>query len=159
MLTLNIPEIRDYERINRLVAQALDAGESEIALAGVSGQRLLLHHLTGAWTARITLHGDAGPELAFAMNAPSLTVELLGNAADGAGAQLADGTLIIDGDTGVATGINQAGGTILVHGVAGARAGLRQRGGSLILKNPPGPRAGERRSGGQLVHPDSATPP
>lgn len=148
-----MPEIRDYHVINRLVAQALENGEHEIQLAGVDGQRLLLERLTGPWKARIEINGNAGPELAFAMNAPSVAVDCLGNAADGTGAHLNAGLLTIRGSTGAAAALCQHGGTIVVHGQTGPRAALRMNGGILVLMSSPATRTGEWQSGGTIYQP------
>jgi formylmethanofuran dehydrogenase subunit C len=151
ILILEVPEIRDYQRINRAVRQALDAGTNRIQLRGVDGQRLLLHRLRGGWHATIEIDGNAGPELARELDAPGLLVDCLGDVADGAAGALAGGAIFIRGNAGLALGIDQRGGLIVAQGATQARAGLNQRGGVLWLLGSAGPLAGERQQGGILL--------
>ena len=158
-ITLSVPEIRDYELINKELAGLLGGGARRIVLAGVEGQRLLMSRLRGDWSATIVVDGHAGPELAAEMNAPGLTVLCLGGAADAAGRGLVAGRVVIEGDVGDGLGYAQRGGTILVRGGAGPRAGLMQAGGSLVVLGAVGRLAGERQSGGILVVPDDRVGP
>lgn len=148
--TLPIPELRDYRRINAELIRLLDEGHPHVLLEGVEGQRLLLHGLTGPWTATVELDGRAGPELAAALDAPNLLVVCRGNAADGCGSGLRDGRLLVVGDAGDVAGYAQRGGTLVVAGKAGHRAGLNRSGGTLVLLGEAGRLAGERQSGGTL---------
>lgn len=150
-VTLCVPEIRDYQRLNQMLRQALDGGAQRVRLDGVEGQRLLLQGLTGPWHATVEIVGSAGPELAFGMNAPALSVVCDQSAADGAGAWMRGGRLIVRGDCGDAVGIGMRGGAIVCLGTVGARAGLRQTGGLLLLASTVGALAGERQAGGALV--------
>lgn len=155
--TLSVPDIRDYDLINKELARLLGAGERRIVLSGVEGQRLLGARLRGDWVATILVQGHAGPELAAEMDAPGLTVLCRGDAADGAGRGLFAGRLIVEGDAGDGLGYAQRGGTILIRGGAGHRAGLMQSGGSLVILGAVGRLAGERQSGGLLVVPEDRT--
>jgi glutamate synthase domain-containing protein 3 len=145
-----IPELRDYQRINAELVQRLDGGVSRVRLQGAEGQRLLLAGLAGAWSALVEIEGDAGPELAAGLDAPGLTVVARGRTADGAGAGLRAGRLILQGASGDALGMVQEGGTIVAAAAAGHRAGLGQRGGVLVMLGPVGRLAGERQAGGCL---------
>jgi glutamate synthase domain-containing protein 3 len=149
--TLSVPEIRDYEQINKELARLLDEGVTHVVLAGVEGQRLLAAGLRGGWSATIVVDGHAGPELAAGVDAPALTIHCRGRADDGAGRGLAAGLVLIDGDAGDGLGYTQRGGTIVVRGDAGHRPGLMQSGGSLVVLGTLGRLAGERQSGGLLV--------
>ena len=147
---LAVPELRDYRRINAELARLLDAGEPLVRLAGVEGQRLLLHGLAGAWDAVVEVQGTAGPELAAELDAPDLLVVCTGGAADGAGRGLVGGRLLILGDSGAAVAYGLRGGSVIVAGTAGPRAGLNLAGGTLALLGPSGSLAGERQSGGRI---------
>ena len=149
-VVLPVPEIRDYQRINAELVQALDAGHGSVQLAGVEGQRLLVSGLRGGWKAIVEVEGDAGPELAAGLDAPGLIVVCRGRAGDGAGSGLRSGCLLLLDGVGAAVGYALRGGTIVVHGDAGPRAGLNQAGGLLVLLGGVGPLAGERQSGGRL---------
>ncbi len=150
-VTLPVPDLRDYDRINAELTRLLDTGKTRVVLAGVEGQRLLACRLRGGWSATIVVDGDAGPELAAEMDAPDVTVLCRGGAADAAGRALVAGRLVIGGGAGDGLGYAQRGGTILVRGDAGHRAGLMQSGGSIVLLGTVGRLAGERQSGGLLV--------
>ncbi len=147
---LLVPEIRDYQRINAELAHALDEGAAEVRLAGVDGQRLLVAGLAGPWRARVIVEGPAGPELAAGLDAPGLVVIGTAGAADGAGAGMRAGRLVVRGEAGDSVGFAQRGGSIVVHGRAGHRAGLAQSGGTLVLLGGCGRLAGDRQSGGRL---------
>lgn len=149
-ITLSIPDIRDYDRVNAELVQRLDEGCSFLRLAGAEGQRLLVARLSGAWNAVVEVEGRVGPEFAAELDAPGLTVVCRGDAADGAGRSLRAGRVVILGDAGVAIGYAQEGGTLVVAGSTGPRAGLGQRGGELVLLGDVGALAAERQSGGTL---------
>jgi glutamate synthase domain-containing protein 3 len=147
---IDVPDIRDYQRINAELAQLLDQGTRHIRLIGVEKQRLLLARVRGPWNALIEIDGNAGPELAAELDAPGLVVVCHGSAADGAGRGLIDGRLLILGDAGAGAGISQHGGSIVVAGASAERAGLNQSGGSLTLLGEVGTLTGERQAGGTL---------
>ncbi len=145
-----IPEVRDYQRINSELVARLDEGHRLIRLAGADGHRLLVSRLVGNWNAVIEIGGRVGPEIAFGLDAPGLTVVCRGSTADGAGSGLKNGRLVILGDTGNAVGHAQCGGEIVVVKDAGHRAGLNQAGGTLVLLGNAGRLVGERQSGGSI---------
>lgn len=149
-ITLSIPEIRDYDRINAELVQRLDEGHPVVRLAGAEGQRLLAARMSGGWNAVIEVEGRVGPEFAAELDAPGLTVICRGDAADGAARGLRAGRVLILGDASVAVGYAQEGGTIVVTGSTGPRAGLGQCGGDLVLLGDVGPLAAERQSGGSI---------
>jgi len=148
---IDVPDVRDYQRINAELIQLLDQGIRRIRLIGVESQRLLLAGLCGSWSATIEIEGNAGPELAAGLNAPDLKIVCLGSAADGAGSNLVGGQLLILGNAGVCTGVSQQGGSIIIAGSTAERAGLNQRGGILLLLGKVQALAGERQMGGTLV--------
>jgi glutamate synthase domain-containing protein 3 len=148
---IDVPDVRDYQRINAEVVQRLDQGLRHVRLIGVEAQRLLLAGVTGSWSALIEIEGNAGPELAFGLDSPGLRVVCLGSAADGVGSGLIDGQLLILGAAGACVGMSQRGGRITIAGPCADRAGLNQSGGSLMLLGQVGALAGERQAGGILL--------
>lgn len=157
-VVLSVPEVRDYARINAQVLRWLDSGQTRIELAGVAKQRLLLAGLAGPWDARIDVQGDAGPELAAAMNAPNVVVTCRGSVADAAGRELAGGTLRILGDAADCVGYRQRGGLILVAGSAGHRAGLEMSSGLIVVLGDSGRLCGHLQHGGRLIVSGTAGP-
>ena len=143
-----MPELRDYSQINAELVRRLNLGQTHVRLTGVAGHRLLAAGLDGPWHAMVDVEGDAGPELAAAMNAPNLTLRCLGTADDGCGSGFKAGRLLVRGSVGVALGYFQHGGLIVAVGDVVARAGLCQQGGYLLLLGRTGPLTGERQSGG-----------
>lgn len=154
-----VPELRDYHQINAEVVRRLQRGERRIKLEGPAGHRLLLAGLAGAWEAVIEVAGDAGPELASGMDAPGVVVVCSGRSADGAGAGMRSGTLLLLGPSGSAAGCRLSGGTIVAANAVGPRAGLGMSGGDLVLLGGVGPMAGDRQSGGRLFFPAGAEIP
>jgi glutamate synthase domain-containing protein 3 len=147
---LAVPEIRDYQLINKELLQLLAGGSRRILLSGVDGQRLLVSSLRGPWKATIDVVGDAGPELAAELDAPSLTILCRGSAADGAARGLKSGRVVIEGDAGDGLGYALRGGLVLVRGSTGHRAGLLQAGGTIVLAGKVGRLANERQTGGSF---------
>lgn len=156
--TLLVPEVRDYQLINRQVTLWLEQGVTHITLQGAERQRLLLAGLRGPWRAVIEVVGDAGPELAAELDAQDLGVVCHGSCDDGAGRSLAAGSLVLCGPAAACVGYRQRGGLILAASAVGARAGLEQSGGTLILHGPVDPLCGERQRGGVLVITGNETP-
>lgn len=148
-----VPELRDHRRINAEVVRRLDRGDARVQVEGAAGHRLLLAGLAGGWRATIEILGDAGPELAFGLNAPGIVVVCRGAAGDGAGSRLRAGTLLLLGPAGTAVGYHQEGGLIAAAASVGPRAGLGQRGGDLVLLGSAGPLLGELSRGGRLLSP------
>jgi glutamate synthase domain-containing protein 3 len=146
-----VPELRDYSQINAELVRRLNLGQTHVRLTGVAGHRLLAAGLDGPWYATVDVEGDAGPELAAAMNAPNLTLRCLGAAADGCGSDFKTGRLLVRGSIGVALGYFQHGGLIVAAGDVASRAGLCQQGGDIVLLGRAGPLAGERQAGGRLL--------
>jgi len=147
---LNIPEIRDYQRINAELRALLDAGHRRVRLEGAEGQRLLVSGLAGPWEALIEVEGRTGPEFAADLAAPGLRVVARGPPADGAGRGLRAGRVLILGGAGDAPGAGQSGGLLVIAGPAGHRAGLGQSGGTLALLGTVGRLAADRQSGGRV---------
>jgi methylamine---glutamate N-methyltransferase subunit B len=145
-----VPEIRDYDLINKELAQLLSDGARRIVLNGVDGQRLLASKLRGPWVATIEVDGHAGPELAAELDAPGLTISCRGSAADGAARSLQAGRVVIEGDAGESLGYALRGGLVLVRGATGHRAGLMQAGGIIVLAGKVGRLANERQTGGSF---------
>ena len=148
---IDVPDIRDYHRINAEVVQRLDQGIQHLKLLGAENQRLLLSRVAGSWSAIVEIEGNSGPELCAGLNAPGLRVICQGSVADGVGSGLIEGKILILGHAGAGAGICQRGGSIVVAGSTGERAGLNQSGGSLVLLGRVASLAAERQSGGTFV--------
>lgn len=147
---INVPELRDYQRINAELVHRLNNGQRYVRLEGVERQRLLVCQVAGPWQAVVEIDGDAGPELAAEMDAPGLIVVCRGGSADGAGSRLAAGRLVLLQNSGTALGYFQRGGLIVAREDVGPRAGLNQKGGDLVLLGRSGGLTGERQTGGRL---------
>jgi glutamate synthase domain-containing protein 3 len=154
-----VPELRDYSQINTELVRRLNLGQTYVRLTGVAGHRLLAAGLNGSWRATVDVEGNAGPELAAAMNAPNVTLRCLGAAADGCGGGFLAGRLVIQGSVGVALGYFLHGGMIVAARDVAPRAGLCQQGGDLVLLGRSGPLAGERQAAGRLFLRKSLTGP
>jgi methylamine---glutamate N-methyltransferase subunit B len=145
---ISVPEVRDYERINAELIQALDGGAGHVRLAGAEGQRFLAAGLRGPWSAVVEVEGRAGPELAAGLDAPGVVVVCRGPAADAAARGLRAGRVVMLGEAGDGLAYALEGGTVVVAGAAGHRAGLNQRGGVIVVLGALGRLAGERQAGG-----------
>lgn len=149
--TIDVPDIRDYHRINAELTQLLDQGTRHVRLLGAENQRLLLSKVAGPWSAIVEIEGNSGPELCFGMDAPGLRVVCRGSVADGVGSGMIEGKLLILGNAGSGAGVSQRGGSIIVGGNTAERAGLGQFGGTLTLLGSVAALAGERQVGGTLI--------
>lgn len=104
----------------------------------------------------ITVHGDAGYDLAAGQRGGTIRVE--GSAGDRAAAGLSGGLLVIEGDAGALLGCAQPaeatgmrGGLVHVRGNAGPRACDRMRRGTVVVEGDCGDYAGSRMIAGSLV--------
>ncbi|NYZ74133.1 hypothetical protein H0O00_03245 [Candidatus Micrarchaeota archaeon] len=83
-------------------------------------------------TKNITVNGDAGNHLGFAMNGGSIIVN--GNARWHPGGLMRGGSIIVNGDAGWYVGLNMRGGSITMNGDAGKGAGAGMRGGEIHIE-------------------------
>lgn len=142
----------DYRQLNARVREAVAAGERELVLSEVNGQRYLGVGLTEA--VKMDIHGVAGNDLAAFMDGPSLEVH--GNAQDGVGNTMNSGRVVIHGSAGDVVGYAMRGGRILIKGDAGYRVGIHMKSfkrqvPAIVIGGAAGDFLGEYMAGGILV--------
>jgi len=113
----------DYTRLNQLLRAAVAAGEKEIEVEHVLGQRFIADGLKGEVT--ITLHGVAGGDLGMFMSGP--TCVLHGNAEHAPGNTMDAGMIVIHGSAGDAVAHSMRGGQIFVRDDIGYRGGIHMK--------------------------------
>lgn len=112
-----------YTRLNQLIRAAVAAGEKEIEVDHVLGQRFIADGLKG--DVRITLHGVAGGDLGMFMSGP--TCILHGNAEHAPGNTMDAGMIVIHGSAGDAVAHSMRGGKIFVRDDIGYRGGIHMK--------------------------------
>lgn len=113
-----------YRDLNELICQTITAGERDILLENVNGQRYIGCGLNGNST-NIIVNGVPGNDLASFMDGPKIIVNA--NAQDGVGNTMNSGIVIIHGDAGDITGYAMRGGEIYIKGNAGYRVGIHMK--------------------------------
>jgi glutamate synthase domain-containing protein 3 len=113
----------DYTRLNQLLRAAVAAGETEIDVDHILGQRFIADGLKGGVT--ITLHGVAGGDLGMFMSGP--TCILHGNAEHAPGNTMDAGMIVIHGSAGDAVAHSMRGGKIFVRDDIGYRGGIHMK--------------------------------
>jgi len=113
----------DYTRLNQLLRAAVAAGEKEIEVEHVLGQRFIADGLKGEVT--ITLHGVAGADLGMFMSGP--TCILHGNAEHAPGNTMDAGMIVVHGSAGDAVAHSMRGGKIFVRDDIGYRGGIHMK--------------------------------
>lgn len=114
-----------YRELNARLRALLAAGEREIEVDGVNGQRYVAAGFRGDGV-RLTLRGVAGNDLACFMG-PGVLVEVLGNAQDGVGNTMGAGKVVVRGMAGDIVGYAMRGGKIFVGGDVGYRVGIHMK--------------------------------
>ncbi len=112
-----------YKDLNGQIRQATAAGEKEIILYNVNGQRYIGAGLKG--NVNIKIFGVPGNDLAAFMDGPTITV--FGNGQDGVGNTMNSGKVIIHGDAGDIAGYSMRGGKIFIRGDVGYRVGIHMK--------------------------------
>jgi glutamate synthase domain-containing protein 3 len=141
-----------YRDLNAMIRQAASAGETDIELVNVNGQRYIAGGVDEQ--VRISVAGVAGNDLGAFMNGPRVTVR--GNAQDAVGNTMNEGTILIHGHAGDVLGYGMRGGKIFVRGDIGYRVGIhmkayRSQTPVLIAGGSAGDFLGEYMAGGILV--------
>lgn len=109
-----------YRELNQRIHAAVEAGETEIVLDHVLGQRYIG---TGLGVGvRITINGTPGNDLAAFMDGAA--IEVNANAQDGVANTMNAGRIVVRGDAGDILGHSMRGGMILVEGLVGYRCGI-----------------------------------
>lgn len=112
-----------YRRLNEMLREAADSGESEIELVGVNGQRYLGSGVRGQ--VKITIHGVPGNDLGFFLGGPEITV--YANGQDAIGNTMNEGKIVIHGNAGDVIGYGMRGGKIYIRGNVGYRVGIHMK--------------------------------
>ena len=112
-----------YRDLNSALNNAVAAGETQIAVRNVNGQRYIGTNLNAP--VALELRGTPGNDLGAFMNGPSVTVR--GNGQDGIGNTMNGGEIVIHGHVGDALGLAARGGSIMVRDGTGYRAGIHMK--------------------------------
>lgn len=110
--------------LNETIKAAVAAGEDELVLTNVNGQRFIGAGVTQPGTS-IMIEGTPGNDLGMFSENASIIVH--GNAQDGVGNTMSSGTVLINGHAGDVVGYGMRGGTVLVKGDAGYRCGISMK--------------------------------
>jgi glutamate synthase domain-containing protein 3 len=134
-------------QINRLIRQAVVAGEREIHVLHPEAR----HNLGVALLQPVHLifEGSAGYYCAGMID--GARIEIHGSAGWGTAESMLNGTVIIDGNAGSGVGASIRGGTVVVRGDAAARAGVSMKGGTLLIGGNCGYMAGFMMQKGKIV--------
>ncbi|MBZ4687859.1 MAG: hypothetical protein PWQ96_1818 [Clostridia bacterium] len=112
-----------YKELNEKVKEAISSGAEHIELINVNGQRYIGDGISAS--AKITIHGIPGNDMAAFMNGP--TIEVFGNGQDAVGNTMNSGTIVIHGNAGDVTGYAMRGGEIFIKGNVGYRVGIHMK--------------------------------
>jgi len=142
----------EHKELNEMVKRAVEHGAREINIKNVNGQRFIADGLKGG--NKLIVKGTPGNDLAAFMDGPVLEVH--GNAQDGVGNTLNDGTVIICGDARDALGYAMRGGEIYILGDVGYRVGIHMKGyidkvPAIVIGGKVGDFLAEYMAGGVLI--------
>ena len=142
-----------YKDLNDMVRRAVAAGEKEIELLNVNGQRYIGNGIT-AEDVTITINGVPGNDLGAFMNGSTIIVR--SNAQDGVANTMNGGTIYIHGDASDILGYGMRGGSVFVKGDVGYRVGIHMKGFGgqipcIVAGGCAGDFFGEYMAGGVLV--------
>jgi glutamate synthase domain-containing protein 3 len=112
-----------YREVNDNLKRAISDGYCKLKLKNVAGQRFICANLN--YCTEIDIFGKTGDDLGAFIDGPYLNVH--GNARNGCGNNMNNGTIIVHGQVGDSIGLSAHGGQILVKGNAGYRAGFCMR--------------------------------
>jgi glutamate synthase domain-containing protein 3 len=141
-----------YQELNRMIREVIAAGEKEIELIGVNGQRYIADGIKEK--IKIIIHGVPGNDLSAFMDGPTVIVE--SNAQDGVGNTMNSGKIVIRGDAGDVLGYSMRGGKLFIRGNVGYRVGIHMKSYKdqvpvIIVGGRAGDFFGEYMAGGILV--------
>ncbi len=142
----------DFRQLNARIRDFLAAGEEELVLENVNGQRYIGTGVRGR--ASLKIYGTPGNNLGALMD--GLRIEVFGNAQDGVGNTMNEGTIVIHGHATDITGYSMRGGKIFVRGNVGYRVGIhmkafREKNPLIVVGGKAGDFFGEYMAGGTLV--------
>src|SRR5512143_2254005 len=113
-----------YRELNEKVRAAVLAGDADITINNVNGQRYIGDGIKASAT--ITVNGVPGNDLAAFMDGPTLIVN--GNAQDGVANTMNEGKIVISGHAGDVLGYGMRGGKLFIKGDVGYRVGIHMKG-------------------------------
>ncbi len=113
-----------YRDLNVRIREAIAAGETEVVLRNVNGQRYIGAGLKGN-SVRIEVNGVPGNDLASFMDGP--WVEVHNNAQDGVANTMNAGVVVVRGHAGDVVGYGMRGGAVYVEGDVGYRVGIHMK--------------------------------
>lgn len=122
MVTIEARHVH-YRDLNRSIKDALAAGENEIVLNNVGGQRYIGDGISGS--RRIVVNGTPGNDMAAFMDGPEIVVN--GNAQDALANTMNAGRIIVHGNAGDTAGYAMRGGEIFIKGNVGYRVGIHMK--------------------------------
>jgi len=141
-----------YRKLNRMIRDAVEEGETGFILDNVNGQRYIGNGINKKVS--ITINGVPGNDLAMFMNGPALVVNA--NAQDGVANTMNAGEIIIHGSAGDVLGYGMRGGKMYIKGNVGYRTGIHMKQYKkqipvIIAGGTAGDFLGEYMAGGVLV--------
>ena len=141
-----------HRTLNENLRQAIAAGNKEVNLKNVLGQRFIAAGFRDK--VRIKINGTAGNDLAAFMDGPE--IYLYGNGEDGVGNTMSGGKITIFGDSGDLLGHSARGGKIFVRGDIGWRGGIHAKSYQdkfpvIIIGGRAGDYLGEYLAGGLVI--------
>ncbi len=112
-----------YRDLNQKLRQLVKDGVKRITLFNVYGQRYIGTGLEAE--VEIDIYGTPGNDLGAFMRGPKVTAH--GNAQDGCGNTMDEGTIIVHGRAGDIIGLSARGGKIFIRDSVGYRAGIHMK--------------------------------
>lgn len=141
-----------YRQLNEMIKEAVEAGETDIVLQNVNGQRYIGTNL--GRPVNITIHGVPGNDLGAFMDGPTIVVH--GNGQDAIGNTMNSGKIVVHGHAGDVLGYGMRGGKLFIRGNVGYRVGIHMKEYKkqvpvLIVGGTAGAFLGEYMAGGCLI--------
>jgi len=112
-----------YRPLNKMIRDAVVAGEKEFEIDNIGGQRYIGTGLNES--IKITINGTPGNDLGAFMNGPRIIVNA--NAQDGIANTMNAGEIIVHGSVGDIIGYGMRGGKLYIKGDAGYRVGIHMK--------------------------------
>lgn len=141
-----------FADLNKNIRDTLSAGETEIYLKNVAGQRYIGDGIKGRH--KLIIEGVPGNDMAAYMDGPELVVK--GNAQDAIANTMNSGRIIVHGNAGDTVGYGMRGGEIFIKGNAGYRVGIHmkeygEKKPVLVIGGKTGDFLGEYMAGGIII--------
>lgn len=151
MVTIDASNLT-HRTLNENLRRAIAAGDKEVNLKNVLGQRFIAAGLRDK--IRIRIDGTAGNDLAAFMDGPEIC--LYGNGEDGVGNTMSGGKITVFGDAGDLLGHSARGGKLFVRGNIGWRGGIHAKSYQaqfpvIVIGGRAGDYLGEYLAGGLII--------